>query len=447
MARAITNRISAEYTWHVGLVAALCAAYLVVSFVLPAWGPHGLALQEQWFGFAQLRWASAPLALALLALVLIQARRAPVSPDPTAAHARSTPSAWKALAIAVTASTIFFLLRNEVLNTDGQMILGNFRRALRTGETVVTHDEMFEYYLHYRYWLVGREWWGWNVRLTYQTLSCAAGGMFVLLLLEFCRLVAPTRSWALFGLCLTGGYVQLFFGEVENYTLTTTLLMSYLLGSVMFLRGRARIWQPSVLLALAMAFHLLAGFLAPSLAYLWWRAWREGDRRGVLVAAVSVAAILAATLAFFHWNGLPLSQLFLNSHAFGLGGHFERNLVQPSFFYYRDLFNVVVLLAPVTVVAIPLIAYRRIPLHPENLHLVIASVCMLLFVLNWRAQLGVYQDWNLFAPAALPISLLIWRNVLDLDFRGVPLQPVPVLAGLASMHSLAWIVANHFSGG
>jgi len=438
--RVFTRRETTEYAWYISLVAALGVAYLGVSFVLPALGAPEWVLQDQWFGFSQLRWAGAALTLALLALVLLRARRAPAP----LAHTSWMSAEWAAIAIAVAAATIFFLLRDEVLNSDAQLMLATFRHAARTGGVVITHDEMLEYYVHYRLYLAAHEWWGWGVRLTYQALSSAAGGLFVLLLIGYCRIVEPSRSWALAGLCLSGGYVQLFFGEVENYTLTATLIMAYLLASAMFHRGRVPVWQPSVMLALAMAFHLLAGFLTPSLAYLWWLAWRRGEWRSVLVAAASFVTVLVATVAYFHWNGLPIANLYSHSHACGQGGHFGRNLARPSLPYYRDLLNMVMLLAPVIVLAIPLLVFGRIPRDPEHVQLLIASGVMLGFVFTWRAQLGVYQDWNLFAAAALPVSLLLWRNVVALDFRRVAVQPVPVLAGLASMHSLAWIVANHF---
>ena len=38
---------------------------------------------------------------------------------------------------------------------------------------------------------------------------------------------------------------------------------------------------------------------------------------------------------------------------------------------------------------------------------------MTVLVIGWKAQLGVYNDWNLFAMAAVPISLLVWRNVFS----------------------------------
>lgn len=441
---------SGEYSLYTALTIGLCAAYLLGSFVLPLRGSGVVTVDGPWFGFSQFGWAGLPLTLAILALVVVRAcsaRATQDAPSPGPELSRRGPWTRAAfiLGIGLCASAIFFLLRNEFVNTDGGMFASKFARLVRKGETPVTHDEMWEFYVHSRWWMTAHEWWGWRVKLTYQVSSCLAGGMFVLLLLEYCRLISPKRPWVTFLLCASGGYVQLFFGDVENYTLATTLVMAYLLASTLFLRGRIPLWQPSILLATAMMFHLVAGFLALSLAYLGWVAWRAGDRRAVMVAGAAFVAVIAGTLGFFHWNGLPISRLFSHSHAFGDGGDFRRMLVSPSVPYYLSLLNLMMLLVPSVVLLVPLLWYRRISLDRENLHLALACGCMMAFVFGWNARLGVYQDWNLFAPAALPISLLVWRNVANLQVLRGRFRPIPVLGALGATHSLAWVVANHFN--
>ncbi len=58
--------------------------------------------------------------------------------------------------------------------------------------------------------------------------------------------------------------------------------------------------------------------------------------------------------------------------------------------------------------------------------------------------MGVYSDWNLFAALGIPLSVLIWYNLLkaeDLWHRPVLVQAMFWVFG---MHSYSWIVANHF---
>ena len=56
---------------------------------------------------------------------------------------------------------------------------------------------------------------------------------------------------------------------------------------------------------------------------------------------------------------------------------------------------------------------------------------MTVLVIGWKAQLGVYNDWNLFAMAAVPISLLVWRNVFRVDRSGR--VPWPIVAMVAAV--------------
>jgi hypothetical protein len=66
-----------------------------------------------------------------------------------------------------------------------------------------------------------------------------------------------------------------------------------------------------------------------------------------------------------------------------------------------------------------------------------------MFVLLWKAHLGVYLDWNLFAIAALPISFLIWRNVLRIEAFKENHWPIIALGLLFFGHSYSWVIANH----
>ena len=61
-----------------------------------------------------------------------------------------------------------------------------------------------------------------------------------------------------------------------------------------------------LLLALALTFHLEAGFLLPSLAYLFCVAFRRGQVSQLVVALAGFVLVVAGTLLFFHLQGLPI---------------------------------------------------------------------------------------------------------------------------------------------
>jgi hypothetical protein len=111
--------------------------------------------------------------------------------------------------------------------------------------------------------------------------------------------------------------------------------------------------------------------------------------------------------------------------------------------YHWDQYNLFALLFPGHLLLIPLIAGRRIPLDRINVHLIAASLGMLVFHFNYRALLGALGDWNLFASAAVPLAALVWRNLLAP--HGPPHKAALAVgwAALSSAHTLAWILLNH----
>ena len=71
---------------------------------------------------------------------------------------------------------------------------------------------------------------------------------------------------------------------------------------------------------------------------------------------------------------------------------------------------------------------------------------MIAFMFVWKAQPGVYNDWNLFANVAIPVSIFVGYNVLDAD--GVKERAVVLIPtiSLCFLHSYSWIAFNHCLG-
>ena len=197
----------------------------------------------------------------------------------------------------------FFIWRNWFINPDGALFPMKFMVDVPAKGFHVTHDEMWELYIHSKFWLYTNDYFGWSVARSYQVLSCAAGAVFVFLLLTCCRRLLP-QHWPLaFLACVSGGYMQLFFGDVENYTLMTTVVMGYFLASVRAIDAGMSIVHPAILLALALTFHLEAGFLLPSLVYLLVLASTRGQAVQVVVALTGFVLVVAGTFLFFHLEG------------------------------------------------------------------------------------------------------------------------------------------------
>ncbi len=108
------------------------------------------------------------------------------------------------------------------------------------------------------------------------------------------------------------------------------------------------------------------------------------------------------------------------------------------------MLNLLLLIFPGVLMIVPLLAYHRIKREPGNIFLGLASLFMLLFMFTWKADMGPYLDWNLYAPVAIPLSVLCWYNFLRIDHLRYHRRIFVALVGLASLHTYTWIITNHF---
>ena len=333
--RSANSDSSREIRSYFAIFLALSLLYLLSGLVLPALVGDGERGREAFFGFSQMGCFGIPCIVIGLLVPLVglflHSKLSPVLVDRMRTRVGLIfNSTWFRVVFSLLLVTVFFLLRNRFINYDGQMFAEKFARDVPLHGAHVTHDEMWELYLHSRFWFYTNRLFGWSVELSYQVLSSVAGGAFILMLMYYCSVIFSERPVLAFVVCVSGGYMQLFFGDVENYTMTVMLIMAYFLASTLYIKGRANIIIPSVILATALTFHLLSGFLIPSLLILYNIAWKRHEKRTVIVSAAMFSAIVAFTLICFHMNDLPIRNLWYHSHAFGHGGNFRPRLVDPS---------------------------------------------------------------------------------------------------------------------
>jgi hypothetical protein len=362
--------------------------------------------------------------------------------DPAPSLDRHTTS----IAAAVCSLPVFFALRTNWLNTDGHMLTPKFEHDVPLLGAHLTHDELLELYVHSRVWHYTHEWWGWSVVFSYQVVSCVAGAAFVYVLLRLSRRLAAERTWLFLLGALSGAYMQLFFGDAENYTIAAVLMAGYVLAALRFIAGETPLWVPAAVLAVAMAFHLEAAWLLPSAVYLCAVSRRRsGDSQEVVAGGAAAAALLAAIAVYFNFAGLPLRRFF-SSHA---GQALRLNDVftigMPSS-YFVDQGRLLLLLCPAILLVVPagLWAVRRG--DESTKFLTLAAASMLLLQVLWKSQIGVFEDWNLYATGGLLASLLMWRYAAA-HAQSRPLRiAAAAVAALSALHTYSWILANHRYG-
>ena len=351
-----------------------------------------------------------------------------------------------AVIAAVLSWPLFYLLRTNWLNADGNMLTPRFEADVPQMGAHLTHDEMLELFLHSRFWSYTHQWWGWSVVYSYQVVSCAAGVVFAYAIVRLTRRVAPAAPWLFIAGALAGGYMQLFFGDVENYTVTAALVVLYALAACRFLAGEVHLALPAVVLAVAICFHMEAAWLWPSALYLAVISRRRrGDVTEATVSAAAAGAIILATFVYFHFHGLPLVRFFSShaGHALRMNGVFAIGM---PLGYYVEQLTLLVLLCPAVAMGAVLAAWRRFGRDEVTIFLGISAASMLLLQVVWRAQLGILDDWNLYAIGGMLLSLFIWRGIAAAARTPAMRVTASALAATGWLHTYAWIIMNHRHG-
>jgi hypothetical protein len=352
-----------------------------------------------------------------------------------------------AVLMAVVAWPIFFYLRTHVLNQDGTMLTPKFERDVPVLGAHLTHDELLELFVHSRVWYYTNRWWNWSVTFSYQVVSCTAGSLFVYALLRLTRRLARDRAWLFLAGALSGGSMQLFFGDVENYSVTAAIVMLYVLAACRFIARETTLWVPIVVLAVATCFHLEAAWLLPSAVYLFVVSRdREGSLRDVWRSAMIGAAVAASVFVSFHFYGLPLWRFFSSHAGHALRGTGAAFAISMPAQYYVDQLNLLALLCPAAALLLPFAIWHRRPMDETTAFLGIATASMLAFQAVWKAQLGVFDDWNLYATGGLIAALLVWRYAAMAAVTPGMRIAGAALAAVGWLHTYGWIIAHHRLG-
>ena len=356
--------------------------------------------------------------------------------------------------------------------------------------TIYNWQSPLSIFIHAQLWLLINPIPGVGVDTLYAVSSVLAGvgSVYVLLLLSD----ALGRDWAekaaIFGLVITAGAVQLFFGYVENYTIISLGLLLTLYLGVLCLRGQISLIWPSLSLALTNAFHPSTLVIWPGLAYVAWRvAHRQSSTQGklaqwarLILPPVLVFAGLAVLMtAGGHGpralltddrpggaDGIPFVPLFQTTTEWQYYTMFS-----PA--HLLDWANEHFLISPVGIftllLALAIIASRsRLARHarresesgttihhsPDDTGIIrflsIASLAYLLLTFVWNPDYGGRRDWDLFAPTAFVYTLL----AAYLLTRSWPDRPTParaecslawaalLLVAASALHTVAWIYYN-----
>ncbi|GAB4318773.1 MAG: hypothetical protein Kow0074_08170 [Candidatus Zixiibacteriota bacterium] len=205
---------------------------------------------------------------------------------------------------------------------------------------------------------------------------------------------------------MASGAMVLFFGHVESYTLVNVALLWTLAFSLEARTRRKLVWAAWGCWIAAVAFHQLAVVTIPAMIWATIRTFRPAERplnRETVIVAFGLGflAWMAAT-ALYRTIALPVFTPVLSTADSSYTAFSPRHIV--------DQFNLLLFLAPVSVVALVgwvINVGRQKPSTKLGIVAVFAaSAWMFSFWLD--PLIGTFRDWDLLSPFGIPLS--IWAG-------------------------------------
>ena len=168
---------------------------------------------------------------------------------------------WKSkLLVSFLFGILFWLLRSNYANKDFLLFKQWYPEHIILNTVHVRFDEMWESYLHLEFYKFFGPLFDWSLETTFQFFSCLCGFIFIFILLNLCKAVFSKNRLFAFIMLLAGGYVQLFFGDMESYTLCGMLVFLYFLTAFFYIQNKVSLVIPSITLMAAMTSHMASHF-------------------------------------------------------------------------------------------------------------------------------------------------------------------------------------------
>jgi hypothetical protein len=283
--------------------------------------------------------------------------------------------------------------------------LGDGLTIIASPEMSIKYREFGEVIIHK--WLAGTVGapTGDSILLAYRTLSIASGLLFSIALIFYGKKITSTRFgfWMFLFLTLTSANTILFYGYVENYTMTTAVIGISILSAVSSLRDGRKSPIPIVGLIVASFLHSAGLVYLPALlTYIVLTFSGEKIRRyitlrpGTIILTMITLFIIGYAVvriwAPMFWKMAllpPFGDLFTTDGYFLL-----------SLSHIIDYANLLFFMIPAALVVwiLWIISHRRLRVKrrgPEYLFLNVAAFSGLIGAFILEPKLGMARDWDL----------------------------------------------------
>ena len=275
---------------------------------------------------------------------------------------------------------------------------------------------------------------------------------------ELVRLRAPGQApndrllVALTWLCLAAqGYIQLFFGYVENYSFYAVGVVLYLWLCLRCLRGACGLLLPGLALCLCFALHLSSLVLAiPFLVVIVAVLTAPERRRGAVRDLVALAALALSAAFFLARHGAnPLAALGNMLHSAFKDPRNEGYTFSTR--HYRDFLNEQVLIGPLGmflfVAALVTLTRARTARRATTATTLFFAIAGSAFaVACWSvgdSNLGYARDWDLLSHSGIVFTVAGLGLFLLRPAKPSTLVACLLIACAVSLyHTVPWIAVN-----
>lgn len=428
MARKPTNRFDSRPIVCLGVY------YLVVGlFAIGAMAPEGRVWGFNWYAYFPSIWQFLPILVALTSGPLAWFLSLRLHHRDSRADAVANPVGFMTLAIPLTlVSSLCFVAfpgQTHFLG-DGYQLLSRLADGLGSvkswdiGATLI-NDAVFAMTS------------GDNPQralTTFRIISTVAGVLTLgIVLAAAMALFRDTVRRFLFFLGLiTGGYVLMFFGYVENYALLIALITLYALIGLTAIRSRISAWWALPVIAAASFIHIFGLTLMPSLIYLLFRTSNPARRLAGLSGKTKLIvglAVLSAGIALYHYLNssyrfFTFAFLPIMPDQFTVEGDYLLSVK-----HVMDTFNLLILLVPglfLLVVGILLTSGRKFFDVIENRFMSILTLSTLAAVYVFNPGIGMPRNWDLFSIVGVPLAVMCYYSLLSSKSTGF----IPILASM-----------------
>ncbi|UCE24970.1 MAG: tetratricopeptide repeat protein [Candidatus Zixiibacteriota bacterium] len=250
--------------------------------------------------------------------------------------------------------------------------------------------------------------------LAHQIVSYTGGILFLVVVFFLARILFATiRDRILFSLgLLSSGYMLLFFGYVENYSLLIPAIGLFILTGLQVTLGKVRRWYILLPLLPVIFLHIFGIVLIPAALYILLYntplalAWgRLSVKTRILIGLAAILAIdvvfyyLFTNYYFFRFAFVPPLE-----NQFTIEGY---TLSSPA--HLIDIVNLCYLLLPalpLLIVVAFFIPLTRIFSRPDTFFLLVLTLSALVTVVMLDPKVGMPRDWDLFAFCGVPMAVV-----------------------------------------